>query len=122
MTLDAFSVLLDRLASASATLSGLVQTRDADSIQLASRKLADATLAVQQAMPKALVQLDHCGPAIREAFKVRLEAAAHDAKVGAELSDIQAASATSRLAFLAHASGADLSYANNGQLGLGARY
>jgi hypothetical protein len=122
MTLDAFSVLLDRFAGASATLTGLVHTRDADGIQLASRKLADATLALQQAMPKALVQLEHCSPAIREAFKVRLEAAAQDSKIGAELSDLQAASATSRLAFLAQASGADLSYANNGQLGLGARY
>jgi hypothetical protein len=112
MTLDAFSVLLDRFAGASATLTGLVHTR----------KLADATLALQQAMPKALVQLEHCSPAIREAFKVRLEAAAQDSKIGAELSDLQAASATSRLAFLAQASGADLSYANNGQLGLGARY
>ena len=122
MTLDAFSVLLDRFAAASATLTGLVHTRDADNIQLASRKLADATLALQQAMPKALVQLEHCSPAIREAFRVRLEAAAQDSKIGAELSDLQAASANSRLAFLAQASGADLSYANNGQLGLGARY
>ena len=122
MTLDAFSVLLDRFAAASATLTGLVHTRDAESIQLASRKLADATLALQQAMPKAIVQLQHCSREIREAFTVRLEAAALDSKVGAELADLQAISATRRLSFLAQASGADLSYANNGQLGLGARY
>lgn len=122
MTLDAFLLLLDRFTCCSGTLAGLVRTRDTESIQLATRKLADATLALQQAMPKALVLLDHGAPAMRDAFRARIEATMHEVKVGAELSDLQATTAASRLAFLAQASGADLSYANNGQIGLGARY
>ena len=121
MTLENFSPLLDRYAACGKQLADSVATRDTTAIEQASRKLADMTLVFQQALPNVLSLLATIPAHAKQEWTTRLEAAAFAVNVGVNLSDLNASTAAARLALLAQASGADLSYAKNGQLGLSAR-
>lgn len=121
MTLENLAALLDRYAASGQQLARLIEGRDTDAIDAASRQLADLTLKFQQALPQITALLAKAPASVRADWHARLHAAAHEVKVGQALSDLNANSATARLALLAQASGADVSYAKNGQLGLGPR-
>lgn len=121
MTLDNLAALLDRYSASSQHLAAMVATRDTNAIEAASRQLADMTLRFQQALPHIKPLLARAPANVRADWRERLQAAAQDANVGAALSDLNANTATARLAVLAQASGADMAYAKNGQLGLGPR-
>lgn len=121
MTLEDFAPLLDRYSACGKQLADHVATRDTNAIEQASRKLADMTLVFQHALPRVHALLATVPAHARQAWATRIEAAAFAVNVGAHLSDLNAHTAAARLAVLAQASGADLCYAENGQLGIRAR-
>lgn len=115
MTLEEFSVVVDRCASAGRTLAEAVAGTDTNRIDDATQALSLRVLDVQRALPHALPALQAAAPDVRKAWLARLTAAVQPLKVGAELSTLNTASASARLAALARVSGADLSYSNTGQ-------
>lgn len=115
MTLEEFSAVVDRCAQAAQTLSAAVAGTDTGRIQNATEALSLSLLEVQRALPRALPALQAAAPQVRQAWQTRLAAIVEPLQIGTELSTLNTASASARLAALAQLSGAELSYSNTGQ-------
>jgi hypothetical protein len=118
MTLDELAVLLDRCADSGKHLSEQVASGDTEQIRIATKRLTNAALALNRAMPLVGALLAPCPPAVRVKWLELISAAAYPLKVGAEIASLGAARVTNQLSALAQASGANLGYASNGRLSL----
>lgn len=116
MRLEEFSAVVDRCAFAAQALSEAVTGHDTNRIDQATQALSLRILEVQLALPHALPSLQAAEPHVREGWQARLAAILEPIKIAAELSTLNTAAASARLAALAQLSGAELSYSSSGQL------
>ncbi|VCU69907.1 hypothetical protein PIGHUM_01972 [Pigmentiphaga humi] len=115
-SLDAFASLLDRCAEAGRQLSQAVAGTDTGAIDAATQALGQYVLEVQRTLPQLAPAIESLPADLRAAWREQLAQALQPIKVGTEISTLQAAAASARLAALARLSGADMAYTGTGQL------